>query len=132
MSNTATDDEEIKPPKVTGSPERIWLVYGDIERDCTHAECEGADSVSWCEDKQFDSDVEYVRADALTAKAATIAEQAAQLEALRAVIREARQALEAANVADNGPIRDTIWMPGRPETLFDFLDAALAGKAVTP
>lgn len=71
--------------------------------------------------------------DALAAQAATIAEQAAQIEALRAVIREARQALEAANVADNGPIRDTIWMPGRPETLFDFLDAAMqSGKAAEP
>ena len=63
--------------------------------------------------------------DALTA-------QAREIEALRAVIRETRQALEAASCAD-GAISDTIWMPGRPETLFDFLDAAMqAGKAVTP
>lgn len=39
------------------------------------------------------------------------------------VLIEARKALEKAN--EDGPICDTIWMPGRPETLFDFLDVAI-------
>lgn len=39
------------------------------------------------------------------------------------VLIEARKALEKAN--EDGPICDTICMPGRPETLFDFLDVAI-------
>ena len=68
-------------------------------------------------------------------QAMTIAEQAREIEALRAVLIESRQALEVANQLERGPIRDTIWMCDRPETLFDFLDVAIgagAGKAVTP
>ena len=62
-----TIPDEIKAPKVTGSPAEIWLVYGDIDRDCTHAECA---EVTWCEDKQHTSDVRYVRADVAEAMAA--------------------------------------------------------------
>lgn len=83
-----SNPDDIQPPKVTGSPERIWLVYGDIERDCTHFECCRDGEVTWCEDGQFSSDVQYVRADALTAQAATIAEQAAQIEAAIPAMRE--------------------------------------------
>lgn len=55
-------DDDFKQPVVTDSPEFIWLQYGDIERDCTHAECYLQGDVTWCEEKQFDSDVKYVRA----------------------------------------------------------------------
>ena len=48
-------------PKIIGAPDVIYLIYGDIEEDCTHEECSVADCVSWCEDSQFDSDVAYVR-----------------------------------------------------------------------
>ena len=47
-------------PKVSGSPDVIWLVYGGIEYDCDHSEC---DEVLWCEDSQYPSDVRYVRSD---------------------------------------------------------------------
>ena len=47
-------------PKVSGSPDAIWLVYGDIEQDCAHNEC---DEVSWCGESQYPSDVRYVRSD---------------------------------------------------------------------
>jgi hypothetical protein len=57
------------PPRVTGSPESIWLVYGDIDGDADHAEC---DEVMWCEDSQYASDVKYVRADQFDAQAAEI------------------------------------------------------------
>ena len=50
-------------PTVTGSPDEIWLVYGDIERDATHAEVQFLGAVSWCGDQINDSDVRYVRAD---------------------------------------------------------------------
>lgn len=42
---------------------------------------------------------------------------------------EIRRALQEANEKPNGPICDTIWMPGRPETLFDFIDEAIAAIA---
>ena len=54
-----------KAPKVTGSPDRIWLVYGELEHDDTHQECYLHGEVTWCQDKQFDGDVEYVRSDKL-------------------------------------------------------------------
>lgn len=45
---------------------------------------------------------------------------------LAAVLKESREALQFANDSPNSPISDTIWMMHRPETLFDFMDAALA------
>ena len=89
MSNT-TEDDGIKPPKVTGSPERIWLNYGDLERHDTHDECYRNGEVTWCQDSVFDSDVEYVRADA---QAATIAEQAPTYRSKNAQRPEQRQKL---------------------------------------
>lgn len=48
-------------------------------------------------------------------------------------IREAlslvREALQLANDTPNGGITDTIWMPHAPQTLFDFIDEALAQPA---
>lgn len=49
-----------------------------------------------------------------------------RIKELEAVLREARETLQFANDSPGGPISDTIWMMHRPETLFDFLDAALA------
>lgn len=70
-------EDEMKAPVVTESPDVIWLQYGDIESDCTHAECSRQGYVTWCEDSQFDSDVKYVRADIHKA-------QADELDRLRA------------------------------------------------
>ena len=67
-----TDNDTSPPPKITDAPAAIWLVYGDIERDCTHQECNRNGDVGWCDDKQFDSDVEYVRADTIEAQAERI------------------------------------------------------------
>ena len=44
-------------------PPRVWLNYGDLDRDYTHAELFRDGDVSWSEDEVFDSDVMYVRAD---------------------------------------------------------------------
>lgn len=52
----------------------------------------------------------------------------AEVERLRKDFREAREALQLANDSPDGGINDTIWMPHRPETLFDFIDDALAAK----
>ncbi len=43
-----------------------------------------------------------------------------------AVLQTVRNALQVANDTEDGPITDTIWMPGaRSETLFDFIDEAI-------
>lgn len=47
-------------------------------------------------------------------------------------LTEIREALRVANETPNGPITDTIWMPGRPETLFDAFDAAIAALQAEP
>lgn len=57
------DDEEMPKPRILDAPKRIFMNYGDIERDATHDECVRLGDVTWCEDPIFDSDVEYVRAD---------------------------------------------------------------------
>lgn len=44
---------------------------------------------------------------------------------LRAALQEVRETLQFANDSPNGGIHDTIWMMHRPETLFDFIDAAM-------
>lgn len=50
-----------------------------------------------------------------------------QRNTLLDALREVREALQFANESPDGPIRDTIWMMHRPETLFDFIDATLEG-----
>lgn len=49
-----------------------------------------------------------------------------QRDELLAAIIEARHALQFANDNPGGGINDTIWMMHRSETLFDFMDAAIA------
>jgi hypothetical protein len=50
-----------------------------------------------------------------------------QRDELLAALEASRNALDIANNMNNGPICDTIWMPSLcPETLFDFMDAAIA------
>ena len=56
--------------------------------------------------------------------------QAKEIEGLKAALTQVRKCLETAN--DLGNIIDTIWMPSRPETLFDFIDAAIAQQKETP
>lgn len=55
-----SDDIPRPPPKCTGAPARIYLVVGDIEMDCKWDDLAG---VTWCTDRQYDPDIEYVRAD---------------------------------------------------------------------
>jgi SpoVK/Ycf46/Vps4 family AAA+-type ATPase len=60
--------EERMQPRITNAPERIWLQVGcddevgEIDwKELSHAE------VSWCSEKIDNTDIEYVRADLLTA-----------------------------------------------------------------
>ena len=50
----------------------------------------------------------------------------AQRDQLLAALVEARESLQFANDSPGGVAADTIWMIHRPETLFDFMDAAIA------
>lgn len=61
------EDPDPPQPCVTGSPDAIWLVYGDLDESTTHAEEERHGEVYWCGDKQFQSDVLYVRAEIVLA-----------------------------------------------------------------
>lgn len=57
-----TDADPVDPnaPKVTGSPDSIWLVYGDLDEDAKHDEF---DEVTWCGSRVGNADVRYVCAD---------------------------------------------------------------------
>ena len=63
LGPNAQNDECIAPPRVTDPPADLWLVYGELEHDDTHWLCCRDGEVTWCEDKQYDSDVHYVRGD---------------------------------------------------------------------
>lgn len=94
MDSKEPADQSVYEPRVTGAPEAIWLVYGELEHDDTHANCADSGEVTWCEDAQFPADVRYLRADLLYHEARQIAAQrAADDEALMA------QALEALRAA---------------------------------
>lgn len=63
MDNKDPADPSADEPRVIGSPDAIWLVYGKLERDNTHAGCCAAGEVTWCEEAQFAADVRYTRTD---------------------------------------------------------------------
>lgn len=52
-----------------------------------------------------------------------------QSPTLRDALRSVRESLQFANDNPGGPISDTIWMMHGPETMFDFIDAALDAAA---
>lgn len=85
-------DEYPTAPRVSGAPDVVWLNYGDIERDCTHAECYRDGDVTWCEDSVFDSDVQYTRSDLLDALVREAI--AAEREACAMVLQAAAERLE--------------------------------------
>jgi hypothetical protein len=45
--------------KALNPPERIFLQVGDIEQTCEFSECESSGEVTWCADKQWETDIEY-------------------------------------------------------------------------
>ena len=91
------DDNEITAI-VTGAPETIWQVYGDLERDDTHANCYREGDVGWCDETQYASDVRYVRADITEA----------ENERLRAALVECQ-----AHLACNAVTADLVTLYGR-------------------
>ena len=46
-------------------------------------------------------------------------------QSISSILSEIKDALENASTGCNSVICDTIWMPGRPETLFDFIDRTI-------
>lgn len=51
-------------PKVTHTPDRVWLNYGEVPGTVRHDECA---EVTWSKEALGPADVEYVRADRLRA-----------------------------------------------------------------
>lgn len=78
-----------------------------------HSKAEIAEELAW-----RDIQIDQLQA----ALSATVEQRDSLLEALK----ESLRALQIADETRNGPINDTIWMPVGPETLFDFMDAAIA------
>lgn len=64
-------------------------------------------------------------ADDVEATRKQLAESREREGRMREALRLSRQCLQDANEAENSPIRDTIWF-SKWETLFDYMDAALA------
>ena len=89
VTDNEYEDPAVQDINVTAAPDAIWLVYGDLERDTTHAECYRDGDVNWCEDSQFPSDVRYVRADIADAAVAAALERRSEYDdALMAAERE--------------------------------------------
>jgi hypothetical protein len=93
MDNEDPADPSVHEPRVTGSPEAIWLVYGELAHDDTHAELCSHEGVTWCEDAQFAADVRYTRTDLVAER--VLAAVAAERE------RWKRAAEEMAQEADH-------------------------------
>jgi hypothetical protein len=48
----------MRKPRITHAPDVIYIQVGDIDEDVDFRQVETED-VTWCEDRQFDSDLEY-------------------------------------------------------------------------
>lgn len=48
----------MRKPRANNPPQRIWLQVGEIDEDCEFDELSEGD-VTWCGEKQFDTDIEY-------------------------------------------------------------------------
>lgn len=77
-------------PSVTGSPDAIWLVYGELDHDDTHRELCASGEVTWCEAPQHPADVRYTRTDLVAERVrAALAAQADEVAQLRQALQEA-------------------------------------------
>lgn len=68
MNNEDPADPSVHEPRVTDAPAEIWLVYGELEHDDTHANLYRDGDVTWCQHQIWASDVRYVRAEAIAAE----------------------------------------------------------------
>jgi hypothetical protein len=92
-------DPGANEPRVTGAPEAIWLVYGDLEHDDTHANCADAGEVTWCEDAQFAADVRYTRTDLVAERVrAAVAAERQRCAMLRTVAAQVLRDMQAQGV----------------------------------
>jgi len=74
-------DDLVDQPKVTETPETIWLVFGDIDVGMGDVHFSDCDEITWCEDSQFPSDVQYFRKDLHDANVQRLADRIEALEA---------------------------------------------------
>lgn len=49
----------MKKPRLLNPPERIFLQVGELLEDWEFSAAERTGEVTWCEDQQYDTDVEY-------------------------------------------------------------------------
>ena len=76
--------------KIHNAPDTIWLVYGDIEQDCNHGDC---DEVTWCTAPQYEADIEYIRASEVAGDKAELAALRVEVERLQARVAELEEAV---------------------------------------
>ena len=86
-------------PMVTGCPESIWLIYGEVDTDTAHDECH---EIGWCDEPLWPADVRYVRGDVADRHAADAA-----------ALRRERDAL-AARLAEIEAQEPAAWVPIHP------------------
>ena len=49
----------MRKPRLLNPPERIFLQVGELLEDWEFSAAERTGEVTWCEDQQYDTDVEY-------------------------------------------------------------------------
>lgn len=79
-----------QPAGVTGAPERIFLVMGELDGPVRFGDLA---EVTWSEDRQFDADIEYVRAQPV-ATTVPASDEPPFLQRLRDEVRELNGRLE--------------------------------------
>jgi len=90
------ENQDPPVPVVTGAPDVIYLCVGDLEHDDSFSAIEYTGEVTWCADKQGNSDIKYVRAD-LAARAAPAKDK----EELRRFWNELNEGAAPAQPNDN-------------------------------
>lgn len=56
-------DEVLADITIKNMPNSIYLVLGDLDVETNDIDFENTDEVTWCEDKQWRTDVKYIRED---------------------------------------------------------------------
>ena len=92
-----------------------------------HCTYQGFFNHGWSDRGQFEKQRAQPAPPLQDAKEAEITEELIKLVNLRWTLNQVKRTLALANELSDGPINDTIWYSGT-ETLFDFIDAAIASQ----
>jgi hypothetical protein len=129
MTDERSQFEDPPVPVVTGAPDVIYLCVGDLEHDDSFGAIEYTGEVTWCADKQGNSDIKYVRADlAARAAPAITAEQKAEVLRLarRHLQRDLRDYLDKIGGPGAAPAQPQIVDAG--VTLAGFMEGAVSAQ----